>query len=128
MALGAWLGALGVGFTVHLGAVWAAISPTLAGVLEAIRGANPRMQAAFIYAPGVALAAVGAAVGVASAGLAGALSGWAPGWTFLLLPPALGAAAWAASGRLADGYYVRATALLSEIDAQWAGAEVILRL
>ena len=123
VALGAWLCALGVGYAVHLGALWAALSPGLSGLLEAIRGANPRMQAALIYAPGVALAAVGTAVGMAASGLAGALGGWTPGWAFLALPPLVGAAAWAAVPALADRYYVRATAILTEIDAQWAGAE-----
>ena len=39
------------------------------------------------------------------------------------MPAAAGAAGWLAARPLADRYYVRATALLSEIDAAWAGVE-----
>ncbi len=120
---GAWLCALGVGFAVHLGGVWAARSPGLAALLDFLRGDNPRMQAALIYAPGVAVAAVGLVTGLASGGLASALDGWAPGWAFLGLPPALGVAGWLVAGPLAERTYVRATALLTEIDGMVAGRE-----
>ncbi|MFT5686045.1 MAG: hypothetical protein ACI8RZ_007000 [Myxococcota bacterium] len=123
VVLGAWVCALGVGFAVHLGGVWAAMSPELAGVMNLVRGNNPRMQAALIYAPGVALAVVGVAVGMASSGAAGVLSGWTPGYFFLAIPPVVGLLGWLAARPLADAWYVRATALLSEIDAQWADLE-----
>ncbi|MEL6344868.1 MAG: hypothetical protein AAFV53_17255 [Myxococcota bacterium] len=123
LMVGAWLCALGVGFATHLGSVWAGLSPQLAGALDALRGSNPRMQAALIYAPGFALAVVLIAVGFAAAGLSGALQGWAPGWAFLALPPVVGVLGWFAALPLAEQYYVRATALLSEVDAQWAGVE-----
>lgn len=123
VALGAWLASLGAGFAVHLGGVWAARSPALARLLDLLRGTNPRMQAALIYAPGVAVAAVGVAVAFASTGLGAALDGWAPGWALLALPPALGAAGWALAGPLAEHSYVRATALLTEIDGMVAGRE-----
>lgn len=123
LVFGAWVCALGVGFATHLGSVWAGLSPALAAVLDILRGANPRMQAALIYAPGFALALVSVAVGFAGAGLSGALQGWTPGWAFLALPPAVGLLGWMVALPLADRYYVRATALLSEIDAAWAGAE-----
>lgn len=121
--LGAWLCALGVGFAVHLGGVWAAMSPELAGVMNLVRGNNPQMQAALIYAPGVALAVVGVAVGLAASGAAGVLTGWTAGYAFLALPPIVGLLGWLAARPLADAWYVRATALLSEIDAQWAELE-----
>lgn len=120
---GAWLSMLGVGFTVHLGGVWAGFSPRLAVVLDALRGDNPRMQAALIYAPGVALAVVGMAVLWAAGGLSWALQGDARGWAMLALPPALGLAGWLAAGPLADRQYVRATALLTEVDALGSQAE-----
>jgi len=121
--LGAWLCALGVGFAVHLGGVWAAMSPELAGLMNLVRGNNPQMQAALIYAPGVALAVVGVAVGLAASGAAGVLTGWTAGAAFLALPPIVGLLGWLAARPLADAWYVRATALLSEIDAQWAELE-----
>ncbi|MCB9778778.1 MAG: hypothetical protein H6742_09465 [Alphaproteobacteria bacterium] len=123
VVLGAWLASLGVGFSVHLSAVWAAHSQGLAVVLDLLRGDNPRMQAALIYAPGVALAVVGVAVGLASGGLSAGLQGWAPGWAFLALPPVLGLVAGMAAPRLANAWYVRASAMLAEIDAAWAGVE-----
>ena len=123
VVLGAWLCALGVGFAVHLGGVWAAMSPELAGVMNLVRGSNPRMQAALIYAPGVALAVVGVAVGMAASGASGVLSGWSPGYAFLAIPPVVGLLGWLVALPLAEAWYVRTTALLSEIDAQWADLE-----
>lgn len=116
---GAWLCALGVGFAIHLAAVWAALSPAAAGALSALRGDNPQMQAALIYSPGAALGVVGVAVYFASAGLTAAMQGWMPGLAFLLLPPIVGGIGLVIAGRLADRYYVRTTTILSEIDAQW---------
>ena len=78
----AWLGGLGVGFMVHLGGVWAAFSPRFAALLDAVRGDNPRMQAALIYAPGVALLVVGLGVEFAAIGLELALTGWSVGWAW----------------------------------------------
>ena len=123
VVLGAWLCALGVGFAVHLGGVWAAMSPELAGVMNLVRGSNPRMQAALIYAPGVALAVVGVAVGMAASGASGVLAGWSPGYILLAIPPIVGFLGWLVALPLAEAWYVRTTALLSEIDAQWAELE-----
>ncbi len=123
LALGAWLAGLGVGFATHLAAVEAARSPRVALLLDLLRGDNPRMQAALIYAPGAALAITGIAVGLAASGLSAALQGWTPGWAFLLLPPVLGVAGMALALPLSDRAYVRASALLAEIDAAWAGVE-----
>lgn len=123
VVVGAWLGSLGVGFAVHLGAVWAARSPGLARALDALRGDNPRTQAALIYAPGFALFVLGIACAFASAGLSYAVAGNPVGWAFLLIPPGLGLLSWLAVPALADRYYVRATALLTEIDGLVAGAD-----
>ncbi len=120
LGLACWFGALGVGFAVHLAAVWVGHSASAAAILDAIRGANPRMQAALIYAPGAVLLAMGIASGVAAAGLRAALEGLTVGWLWLLLPFALGAVGLALARPLAETQYVRATALLAEVDAQWA--------
>ncbi len=125
LAFGAWICGLGLGFAGSLGGVWAAYSPGLAAVLDALRGANPRMQAALIYAPAVVLGVGGLASALAAAGLRAGLMGWAPGWAFLALPPVIGVVGLALARPLADVWYVRATALLAEIDGQWAGVENI---
>jgi len=115
----AWLGGIGVGFMVNLAAVWAAYSPGLAGLLDAVRGQNPRMQAALIYAPGVALALVGLSVEFGAIGLEAALTGWTLGWAWLAIPVIVGAMAWALVGPLADRFYVRASLLLAEVEGAW---------
>jgi hypothetical protein len=56
-----------------------------------------------------------------AAGLSHALSGAPGGWSFLLIPPALGGLGWWAAGPLAERYYVRATALLTEVDGLVSG-------
>jgi hypothetical protein len=119
----AWLGALGVGFLVNLGAVWSAYSPAWAAALDALRGDNPPMQAALIYAPGVALLLIGSGVEFAAIGLAAGLKGWLPGFAWIGIPVALGAGAWAFVGPLAQRFYVRASLLLAEVDGAWAHAE-----
>lgn len=119
VVLGAYAAGLGVGFAVHLGAVWAGLSPGLARGLDLLRGDNPRMQAALIYAPGAALAVVLGAVALASTGLAAALEGQPWGWAWLLTPAVLGIIGFACALPLADRYYVRATALLTEVDGQY---------
>ena len=122
VVVGAWLAALGVGFAVHLGAVWAGFSDSLARLLDALRGDNPRMQAALIYAPGFALLVVVLSVAFSSGGLGRAVAGDPTGWPLLLVPLGVGAVGWGLTGPLADRYYVRATALLTEVDGLVAGA------
>jgi len=121
VVLGAWLAALGVGFAVHLGAVWAGLSDGLAKLLDALRGDNPRMQAALIYAPGFALLVVALSVSFSAGGLARAVSGDPTGWPLMGVPLLVGGVGWALAGPLADRYYVRATALLTEVDGLVAG-------
>jgi hypothetical protein len=123
LVFSAWLGALGVGFAVHLGGVWAASSPKMATLLNAIRGDNPPMQAALIYAPGVGLAIVGGGLVFASIGLEAAMRGWSWGWTWLAIPPVIGAAAWSQVPRLAAKHYVRASLILAEVEGQWASRD-----
>lgn len=123
LVLGAFVCGFGLGFLVNLGAVQAAYSPRLALVLELLRGANPRMQAALIYAPGVVLAIAGLALLLASSGTSAGLQGWAPGWAFLLVPPLVGVVAFALSLPLSERTWVRASSLLAEVDAAWAGSD-----
>ena len=123
VVVGCWVGMLGVGFAIHLGGVWAGLSPAFADILDAIRGDSPRTQAALIYAPGLALALVGLAAGLAAAGLGAALEGMTMGWLYLALPPLLGLIGGLAARPLADLCYVRATALLTEIDGMFSGLQ-----
>ncbi len=111
VAGGWWLGLLG-GFPVHLASVWAAESPALAGLLELIRGHNPRLQAALIYGPGVAFAY----------GMGGLyLASWGGPW--LLAPLVMGVVAWLPTPALARGFHVRTTLVLHEVDAAYGFEE-----
>ena len=123
LVVGGWIAGIGIGFMVNLGAVWAAYSPSFSGLLEAVRGQNPKMQAALIYAPGVALLMVGLSVEFGAIGLESALMGWSVGWAWLGIPVASGLAAWSLVGRLADRYYVRASLLLAEVEGAWGQQE-----
>lgn len=123
LMVGAWIAGLGIGLAGSLGGVWAAYSPGLARLLDLLRGANPRMQAALIYAPAVVLGVGGLSVLLAASGLRAALEGWTPGVAWLLLPPAAGGCGYLLARPLADAWYVRATALLAEIDGAWSAVE-----
>ena len=120
---GGWLVGLLVGFPIHLASVWAAESPALAGVLEALRGDNPRLQAALIYAPGFVLALGGTAVYFSAEGMRLVLEGNSALAWLLGVPVVLGALAWLAVPALAHRYHFRTTLLLGEIDAMYAGLE-----
>lgn len=122
VALGGWTVGLLGGFPVHLGSVWAAESPALSSVLELIRGHNPRMQAALIYAPGLALAVGGGAIYAASLGAQAAMSGQPWAALALLIPLAVGLGLWGLVGRLSR-YHYRATVILAEVDGAYAAQE-----
>lgn len=104
---------LAVSSAVHLGAVRLARDERAAPLLDLVRGQNPRAQAAFLYAPGVALAVGGLALAGASTGVG------QPGLT-LLLPMALASVAAWALGPLARGAWYEASVVLGEIDARLA--------
>jgi len=118
-----WLLGLLVGFPVHLGAVWAAESKGLSGIMEALRGANPRLQAALIYAPGIVLALGGLGVWSASVGAEIWLTGIDSAWAWMVAPLCIAAGAVLLSTPLAIGFHYRTTALLSEIDGYYARLE-----
>ena len=119
--IAARIGGLGVGFMVHLGGVWAAFSPRCAALLDALRGDNPRMQAALIYAPGVALLLVGLSVEFAAIGMELALTGWSTGWLWVGIPAGVGAVALPPLVR-AERFCV-ASLLLAEVDGLGTGAD-----
>ncbi len=123
--LGSWVAGLGLGLGMNLAAPSGARSPSLAPLWDAIRGANPRAQAALLYAPGATLALAGAGVLLAASRMEGLLGGAPLGAADLLAmaaPFALGAWGLALSRRHA-GEVARIPALLGEIDAAHAAAE-----
>ncbi len=121
--LGGWLCGISLGFAAQLGAVHAARNPGLAGLLDLVRGSSPRMQAALIWAPGLAIAAAGAAVVGATQGMSAALLGAPASATLIALPSALALLVWLPVPALARRTWYPATAVLAEVDAAWAGVE-----
>ncbi len=120
---GGWFVGLLVGFPIYLGAIWAAESPSLALFFELLRGDNPRLQAALIYAPGAVLMLGGVGVWQGAAGAGQVLAGEPLAGLKLLLPFVLGIVAWLPAASLGRAYHFRATTLLAEIDAMYAGTE-----
>lgn len=106
---------------VHLLAVGVADDPRWAPLLDLARGANPRGQAAFVYAPGLLLVGGSALVYGASSGAAWAIAGDGWGWAAIALGPMLAVGLAAVIPGLARRAWFRASAVLSEIDAAYAG-------
>jgi hypothetical protein len=104
-----------------LGAIAVAEDPAWAPALDAVRGANPRAQAALIYALTPVVLGLGGLAAVASAGAVAAAKGSASGW--------LGTAALAACAPIllarvpsaARASWFQATLVLSEIRARYQG-------
>jgi hypothetical protein len=119
---GAWFSGIGLGTGINLSASSIAFSPGWAPVLDAIRGANPRSQAAFLYAPGTALALAGLCLIGAALGLEAGLSGKTEGFLLLGLPFLSGLAGLRLAWRGRASLTLTATTL-SEVDAAWAEAE-----
>jgi hypothetical protein len=122
MVAGAWVAGIGAGLGVNLAAPGLAANPALAGMFDAIRGTNPRLQAALIYAPGVALACSGVATVIASGGVTEWLEGDPVGLAALVVPFAVGGAGWWLAARNAKAMEPLPS-LLGEIEAAWAAAE-----
>lgn len=122
---GAWLSGLGLGVGVNLVAPAVGTSPAWAPVLDAIRGVNPRMQAALLYAPGAAVGLSGLSLIGATAGLDLLAAGSAPVLTALALLSLPWIAGIAGAGLAWIGR-ARASALplvLGEVEAAWAAQE-----
>ena len=115
-----WLSMLCIGYLVHLGSVWVARSEISAPLLDAIRGNNPREQAAFIYAPGFALFFCGLLMMLCSFSIDGVLQRHPPAFGFFVLPLLVGVIALFFAHRLSESQLVPASAVLAEVDARWA--------
>ncbi len=108
---------------VHLASIDAATSPRWAPLLDALRGHNPREQAAFIYAPGVVLAAVGAVVLAAAGGVRAVVDGDPRGWALIAVPWGLAPMVAALVPGLARRTWFAGSAVLADIDARYASIE-----
>jgi hypothetical protein len=111
------------GALTHLLAADVADRPGWAPVLDAIRGRNPREQAAFLYAPGVLFAVAGALAYASGAGLHLAVRGDGRGWIWILLPYLLAVACARAAIHAGQRQWIRAGIVRAEIDARYAAAE-----
>lgn len=122
VAGGSWLAGIGVGLGVNLAAPGLGTRAELAGVLDAIRGVNPRVQAALLYAPGMAVAFAGIGALSAAWGAGEVFVGRTVGVVGLITP--LGIAALGALLALRHApEKARLGAILGEVDAAWAEAE-----
>ena len=119
-----WAGMIGFGYMIHLASVRVARSPSFASTLDLIRGANPREQAAFIYAPAFAFFIMGVVLMFASSACYAVSTGYWPLLPVVFLPIILGVVGSGMAVSLAKSEYVLATAILAEIDARWANLEV----
>jgi hypothetical protein len=117
---GSWMMGLCVSAAVHLLAIEVAESPRWAGLLDAVRGQNPRPQAAFLYAPGVVLLGCGMLVGQASFAVPKVVGGDLLSAVWLLLPVGVSVLAWQRLPRLAPQSWFKGSAVLAEIDARYA--------
>lgn len=105
---------------VHLLAVDVAESERWAPWLDMVRGANPREQAAFLYAPGAILLVAAVLLYAASEGAGLAATGIPLGWVWIGTGPILAIVVSLGLPRLARRAWFRATGVLADIDARWA--------
>jgi len=112
---GAWALGLTVSTWVHLLAIEVSESERWAPWLDLVRGNNPRPQAAFLYAPGVALLACGLLLARSAEAVAGSASG-----LWLVVPFVVAGAAALPLPSLARRTWFRGSAVLAEIDARYA--------
>jgi len=99
-------------------AIAAAEDERLAPLLDAVRGPNVRAQAAFIYAPGLVLVAVGGLMSLATQGATALAEGVTAGVGFVVLPFGLAALAALPLPALARRTWFAGTAVVGEIDAR----------
>jgi hypothetical protein len=106
-----------------LGAVGAAESPAWAGLLDAVRGNNPRPQAALIWAMAPVAAGGATLIAGAAEGSARLAAGEVGGAAWLLGFALVGAALRTLAVRLAPRWWFVASVVLAEIRARYAAVE-----
>ena len=104
---------------IYLLAVDASESGFFQPMLDAVRGQNPREQAAFIYAPGIVLLGGGVLLWLASLGVESVWAGEPMGWAAIAAPAVIGVLVWFPVPRLADRTWFRASSVLADIDARY---------
>ena len=107
----------------HLLAVHVARTERLGKLLDLVRGNTPRAQAAFIYAPGTVLFAVGGLLRISAMGVGWSVDRPAAGAVAVGLPVVAALAAWPAVAPLARSAWFHASSVLTEIDARYATHE-----
>ncbi len=122
LLLSAAAAGVGLGVGINLAAPGLGADRGMAGVLDAVRGTNPRVQAALLWAPAAALFLGGIGVLGATAALEAALAGrwWA--WLGGGLP-LVGAALGVRLAHTDGNTLARLPAVLGEVEASWAASE-----
>jgi len=120
---GSWALGMVASAMVYLFAAEAAQSPRWAGVLDLVRGTNPRQQAAFIWAPGVVLAGCSAVAWLATVGVVRAVSGEVVWGGVAALPLLIAPVVALPVPRLARRRWFQASTVLDEITARYATIE-----
>lgn len=120
-----WLAGLGMGYAVNLLAIWMSQSPMFSEMLDLIRGQNPREQASFIYAPGLALAVVGVGLALGSAALLRLATGHTDTmlYVYVSIPFLLAVLGYLVAWGLVEQYLWRANVIIADIDAHWSVVE-----
>lgn len=118
--LAAWPGAA----VAHLLAVHVGDSEAWGPFLDLVRGANPRGQAAFLYAPGVLVLVAGGFIWAASEGTGAVTRGDPLGWGLIALPALAAPAIALAVAPLGRRAWFRATVVLNDSDARVSAASV----
>ena len=123
LLIGSWVGGIGAGYCINLGSIWVARSPRAHIILDMVRGQNPREQAAFIYAPGIALIVVGLTLVLGAGGLRAALVGQHIWGLLVLLPYGIGLLGFFLALRIVEEELLRVGSILVDIDAHWHNIE-----
>lgn len=118
----AWMVGLAAGVGVNLAAPAVGLDPRWAQILDAIRGVNPRLQAALLYAPGIALTVAGGAILAAAESMRMLLNGRMLGMALLAVPLVV-AGGCVALGRRHAAEVARFPLVLGEIDAAWGAVD-----
>ena len=120
--VGVWLLAHCAGALVVLWSIEVAEDPSYGALLDAVRGNNPRAQAAFLYAPGAVLGTVGGVHMVGSFGVTLAMEGAGSaaliGFPWLVVP-----LVWRPVPRLARRTWFQGSVVLSEIRGRYDALE-----
>ncbi|MCB9678914.1 MAG: hypothetical protein H6737_27685 [Alphaproteobacteria bacterium] len=116
----AWVLALVASAMVILLAVDVSEDERAAPLLDLVRGNNHRAQAAFLYAPGIVLVAVGAIVNGAAVGVRRLVEGDPLGALLMAIPLVVAGLAWIPVPSLARRSWFEAGTVMAEVDARYA--------